>query len=362
MNDKPAFDDQAIRALLEKRAGQPDVAGRLAMARSAAAATPQRRGNRVWLAVVRSPALAVAGGLALLVVIVAASLFAGGGRLGGTGTASGEPTTPPRSPQASTASPSASPTVAAFGTSVLPLTVDQLNAVLGSYSLVGRQLVITGSIQVPVISSHPVCCSSGPPSQPAAILVGSTPLLQVESAGPASLADPFPFTGTFAATLIDPTTLQFEGIVMTAADGSPIVPTQLPRTWNATGTHPYWLVQGWIAGFDVAVPCAPVSAQPAGPQYYGCGVTSSLSDTAAQPVSGTSFNVPKDGVQVQDRAYDDFVPDPHLAGPGTVPELATFLVDQTLGPCPPSIYCSFGSGLHWHIVTRIDPWPVSAQP
>jgi len=628
MNDKRVLDDQAIRALLEKRAGRPDVAGRLATARSVAAATSQRRRSRSWLAVVRSPALAGAAGLALLIAIVAANLLAGGGRLPGTGTASGEPTIPARSPLSSTPSPSASPAVAAFGASVLPLTVTQLNAVLGSYSLVGRQLVITGSIQVPVISSHPVCCSSGPPTQPAAILVGSTPLLQVESAAPALLADPFPFLGTFAAkmvdartldfegivttsglggpimpsqlpasaaksgtdqfwlvsgwiagleadlpcpaapdqnptgpqygcgrnaslsdtgsqpvsgfeltipkdgvrvqndayddfaanpeatgtaalpeqaeflvraiavhaaavnscpsadycpfnqvqyywavfaridpwpvvpsapsptpapsfepvlpltvehltaalgtapqtltgrelvitgelvyptpvascvgtvsgchdrvvilgsqpavavvpsastklpsslpfrgtfaaTLIDATTLQFEGVVTTAADGSPILPTQLPPTWNATGTHPYWLVQGWIAGYDVAVPCQPVPSPSAGPQYYGCGVTSSLGDTAAQPVSGTTFNVPKDGVQVQDRAYDDFAPSPlHLliGQGGTVPELATFLVDQNLGACPPGIFCTAFGGYHWHIVTRIDPWPDAAQP
>ena len=245
---------------------------------------------------------------------------------------------------------------------VLPLTVEHLTALLATVSqtLSGRQLVITGELAYP----GPVasCVGKVADCQARLTILGSQPAISVLAGVSASLPKRFPFRGTFVATLIDPTTLQFEGVVTTAGDGSPIVPTQLPSTWNATGTHPYWLVQGWIAGFDVALPCPSVSAQPAGPQYYGCGVTSSLSDTAAQPVSGTSFNVPKDGVQVQDRAYDDFAPDPHQAGPGTVPELATFLVDQNLGPCPPSIYCSFGSGLHWHIVTRIDPWPVQEQP
>lgn len=365
MNDRPELSDESIQALLEERAAGAKTDGLLASVRLAAASTPQRRAGRFGFGFVRGSLGGGLAGAAALVLVVIALGFASGGHIPGVASPSDRPSATGSalaSPLASgSAEPPATPVAPAAAGPVLPLTVDQVNALMASNpgALNGRQLAITGTISN---------CRQRGGTCPAVLLAGSQPVLAVVASAAASLPSGLPLQGTFAATLIDARTLQYEGVVKTAAGGGPMTPSQLPAIGTPTGTIAYWLVQGWIAGFDVPLPCPTVAGTPTGPQYYGCAVTSSLSDTSAQPVSGTTspdypylsgaFRVPRDGVQVQDRAYDDFAPNPKLTGHGTEPELATFLVDQVNGPCPPGIFCTLFGGTHWHIVARMDPWPM----
>jgi len=261
------------------------------------------------------------------------------------------------------AEPPATPIVPTAAEPVLPLTIDQLNAILlrNSSALLGRQLVITGTIELnlQVILGGP-CCSPRPDGQQA-ILVGSIPSLGFEVVtGGASLPAHLPFTGTFAATMRDTRTLEYGAVVRLTSPGGAFLPSELPEPANTAGGG-LWLARGWIAGFDHPFPCPSFLGPFKGPQYNGCGAQSSLSDTGSQPVSGETFRVPSGGILIQDRAYDDFAPDPQLTAAGTQPEQATFLVHAVLvdrcGNC-----LITADDYHWAIVARIDPWPVPALP
>lgn len=354
MNERRDVSDDALRELLERRARLAGTEGQLAAIRSAAAATPQRRPVRLHLGFVHGFAVGAAGvaSLGVLIVVLAVVL---GSRVPvspiGT-TASALPSSEPSS------RPPATPVIPGASEPVLPLTVDQLNAILlpNSSALLGRQLVITGTIElnVPVILGGP-CCSPRTNGQQA-VLVGSTPSLGFEvTGGGASLPAALPFTGTFAATMLDTRTLEYGGVVKLASSGGAFLPSQLPEPANSTRGG-LWLARGWIAGFDHPFPCPSLLGPFIGPRYNGCGAQSSLSDTGSQPVSGETFRVPSGGILIQDRAYDDFAPDPQLTAAGTQPELATFLVYPVLvARCGNCLITA--DDFHWAIAARIDPWP-----
>ena len=140
MTDKPALDDQAIRALLERRAGRPDVAGRLATVRSAAAATPQRRVGRFGLGTNPRPTLVGAAGLAAgVLVLVTVGLTS---KAPSTGTPTGSPLVGSSSP-----GPNLSP-IPSSTSGPIVLTVDELNGLMATDpgGVTGHELVISGEI------------------------------------------------------------------------------------------------------------------------------------------------------------------------------------------------------------------------
>jgi hypothetical protein len=260
------------------------------------------------------------------------------------------------------APPTPSPSPAASSEPVLPLTVEHLTAVLATapQSLLGRQLVITGELVYPTPVSS--CSGAVAGCHDRVVLLGSQPVVRVVPSAFATLPGSLPFRGTFAATLNDATTLQYEGIVATAPDGGPISPSQLPQLGPLAGADTYWLVKAWIAGLEAALPCPiAIGGSDTGPQY-GCGRNASLSDTESQPVADLQLTVPADGVQVQNDAYDNFAPDPRSIGYQSQPEQATFLIKANHGSCPPGFFCPVFTGPHWQIVARIDPWPLAAEP
>ncbi len=198
---------------------------------------------------------------------------------------------------------------------------------------------------------------TGPP----AILDGAVPELGIQDSTSALLPVHLPSTGTFAAKMLDTRTLEYEGPVALTADGGAFLPSQLVAAETANHVSGLRLVHGWIAGFEADLPCPlQPGGSTSGPQY-GCGRAASLSDSGSQPVTGPSmtFRLPADGVQVQNRAYDDFAPAPESLGPQSKPEEATFLV-RVVGPtpCASGEFCAleFAAGL-WQIVARVDPWP-----
>jgi hypothetical protein len=363
MNDGPVLSDDGIRELLENRAGRAEIDGRLAVVRAAAAATPQRRigGLRFGFGIGRGPA-AGAASLASLGILVIALALAFGWRLPLARTGSG--------PSGSTATeqsggPPATPVVPGAAEPVLPLSVDQLNALLAAepQSLSGRQLVITGTID-PINMT----CFGGPSSCAPAVLRGSQPVLSVEPVGASetrfqsSLQNSL--SGPFAAHLVDGSTLQYEGPVEVGSDGVPLLPSELPDPADQGLNSGYQLVRGWIAGIADPSPCPlPRYTPPPGPQY-GCGLQAILSDDAYQPVTSNSFVMPPTGILVQNGAYQDFAPEPALQTssnpPGarlTEPEQATFLVrvapSETVS-CPPASPCPVI--YLWAIQARVDPW------
>lgn len=258
--------------------------------------------------------------------------------------------------------PSPSPTPSVSAQPIRPLTVEQVNALSATAPSYPTWLhvVITGTIgyQMPISS----CSGSVSACKRSVVLLGSQPTLEVYPIASVRLPSHLPFRGTFAALLGAGQPLNFVGVVTTAVGGSPIMPSQLPARTTSAAPDSLWLVQGWIAGLEAALPCplAPGSPQ-TGPQY-GCGSTASLSDTHSQPVANLQLTIPADGVQVQNGAYDDFAPDPQSSGYKSQPEQATFLVKLASVPCPPGIFCTVESGHQWQIVARIDPWPVPALP
>jgi hypothetical protein len=225
------------------------------------------------------------------------------------------------------------------------------------------QLVITGTIGYPT----PVSSCVGPVTgcrRPVVLLGSYAPVLDVFPIAAVRLPSHLPFRGTFAAQVSDAWNLNYEGVVATAADGSPIMPSELPPLTSSANPDALWLVQGWIAGLEAALPCPLAPGQPqTGPQY-GCGSTASLSETDSQPVSDLKLNVPADGVQVQNDAYNGFAPDPQSSGYKSQPEQATFLVHVVpVNSCPATDFCPVNRvQYHWAIAARIDPWPAAIQP
>lgn len=364
MNARPELSDDALRGFLRARSERAGREGLLASVRSAAAVTAQRRPARLHLGFLQGPAAGAAGVAAIGVLAVVVALALGSKAPESPIGATASEAAPSSGPSAG---PPATPVIPGAEEPVLPLTIDQVNAILlpNPGALQGRLLVIDATIAMnPAAVTRGPCCSAPAFTGPLVILQGSTPIIAIKIAAAASLPGPMPWTGTFAARMIDTRTMEFLEPVTRAPGGEPLKPSQLASLSSLTGASGYVIVQGWLAGFDVAIPCpAPLVTPPPGPQYDGCAVTSSLSDSSAQPVSGTTFRVPRDGVQVQDRAYDDFAPDPQLMSPfGTTPELATFLLDQAFPTCPSGIYCSlFAASPHWQIVARLDPWPVPGE-
>lgn len=364
MNARPELSDDALRGFLRARSERAGTEGLLASVRSAAAVTAQRRPARLHLGFLQGPAAGAAGVAAIGVLAVVVALALGSKAPESPIGATASEAAPSSGPSAG---PPATPVIPGAEEPVLPLTIDQVNAILlpNPGALQGRLLVIDATIAMnPAAVTRGPCCSAPAFAGPLVILQGSTPIIAIKIAAAASLPGPMPWTGIFAARMIDTRTMEFLEPVTRAPGGEPLKPSQLASLSSLTRASGYVLAQGWLAGFDVAIPCpAPLVTPPPGPQYDGCAVTSSLSDSSAQPVSGTTFRVPRDGVQVQDRAYDDFAPDPQLMSPfGTKPELATFLLDQAFPSCPSGIYCSlFAASPHWQIVARLDSWPVPGE-
>ncbi len=362
-NDGPVLSDDAIRELLEQRAGRSEIDGRLAAIRSAAAATPQGRSGRLRFGFARVP-VAGAAGLASAGVLIVLVALAAGWRLPATGTGPGA--SGPRSFEPS-GGPPATPIAAGATEPVTPLTVDLLNALLRAdpQSLSGRQLVITGIIgrPLPVQSCPPAACDE------TVVLRGSQPVLTVKPAGtPASdarvlAAHANDLSGPFAAHLVDGRTLDYEGPVVVGTDGGALLPSQLPDPSDQGVSTEFHLVRGWIAGIADPSPCPLLRfSPPPGPQY-GCGRQAILSDGPYQPVTANSFVMPPTGILVQNDAYQDFAPQPIIerlrnGGPGlTQPEQATFLVrvaPSESALCPAASPCPLIT--LWAIQARVDPW------
>jgi hypothetical protein len=261
---------------------------------------------------------------------------------------------------------------------VLPLTVDQLNVLMATdaSSLVGRTLVIKGTVERNQTAIS--CFGTVGPCAPV-VLVGSNPVLGVvshpnqratPSGGAAWVPDGVRLTGPFAAVLADSHTLDYQGSVLTTDDGGTLLPSQLSNLAFGNASAEV-LVHGWIAGTMDPMPCPtdPNVAPSGGPQY-GCGRTTILSDDSFQPVSANSFLMPPNGIQVQNDAYQEFAPTPgsEPVAAGSTPRLshpeqATFLV-RLATPASPA--CSSQTNecqittLRWEIISRLDPWPVTA--
>ena len=251
---------------------------------------------------------------------------------------------------------------------VLPLTVDQLNALMATdlNGLIGRRLIIAGTLRGTPVAS---CLKLSPPARMPAIcisrilLVGSSPELEVKSI-PADekLAD----ITTFSAVLTDLGALEYDATVATTATGGAWLPSQLPDLADRVTPGQDWLVHGWIAGpLDATICPAQPAPTSSGPQY-GCGNEAVLTDLPMQLVTDNSITS-RTGIRVQDNAYQDFALQPGAPGTHSITDLATFLVDEVNGACPPSVFCTIFGGRHWRIVARLDPWPLptpgpSTQP
>jgi hypothetical protein len=259
---------------------------------------------------------------------------------------------------------------------VLPLTVDQLNALTATdaSSLVGRKLVIKGTVERNQTAIS--CFGTVGPCAPV-VLVGSNPVLGVvshpnqratPSGGGAWVPDGVRLTGPFAAVLADSHTLDYQGSVLTTDDGGTLLPSQLSNLAFGSVADEI-LVHGWIAGMIDSVPCPsdPNATPGVGPQY-GCGRTAILSDDSFQPVTVNSFVLPPNGIQVQNDAYQEFAPTPgsESVASGSTPRLshpeqATFLV-RLVAPASGScglLTCPLRT-YRWEILSRLDPWPVTA--
>ncbi len=360
MNDRPEVSDDAIRHVLDRRAGRSSTSGVLASVQVAAAGTAQRRTARFGNTWPRWPLAAGIGGMASALLLVIAFGLATGWRISGTATATAGPTgvTPSA---AATSLRSAEPSASSSPVSVrvLPLTVDQLNALMvtDSGQLTGLLLVVTGTI-VPDVP-RPSCIGPLSTSCAGLVLEGSNPLLSIEPAGvggPEVVRQVPTGTSTFAAIVVSPGMLGYTSKVQVLATG-PYSPSLLPDPSPNSVSAEVWMVDGWITGLNAALPCPiPRGGLIAGPQY-GCGRAAALSDDGSQTVSGLSLVVPDLGVRVQNGAYDDFSPHPQGAGAAMIPEEATFLLGAVAAP--PCAQCRHGpKDDHWQILSRVDPWPV----
>jgi hypothetical protein len=356
MNEAPALSDAAIRDLLLARSARTTTDGLLASVRLAVATTPQQRRASLGFRLRHGPA-AVATGVAGLVLVIVVFGFASGRLDSGGAVATGSPPT-------ASAAASSGPVAPTTPLGAV-LSVDQLNGLLAAdpAALNGHPLVIDGTIE-----RRGSVCTTGPVPKctPASAYLDGTARATIVE--PLGAVGPGPWdvngpalSGAFAAVLVNGETLEYEGQVMTSSADGAFLPSELPDPSAPAARTGFWLVDGWLAEFDVALPCASVAAPPSGPQYNGCGLLGSLSDGPSQQVSGTSLHVPSDGVQVQDRAYEQFAPDPQFVGGGTQPERATFLVNATFVGCPAGTFCAaFGYGSHWEIAARLDPPAISA--
>ena len=364
MNERPEITDDSIKSLLEGRAARAKTEGVLAAVRQQAAATGQRRFGRPGFGFIRGPIAAGLAGVASLVVLVIAVGIASSGHLPGVATPSSGPSAGTSASAQQSGQPPATPVVPVAAGPVLPLTVDQLNALMASDPrlVAGRELVINGTVGQ--------CLHRGGPCPPA-VLVGSNPELEVV---PATRQRSGPWTspgeqlvGTFAARLINGKTLEYDAPVQTTSDEGAFLPSQLAGAETANRIDGYRLVRGWIAGMLYPVPC-PATPPSSGPQF-GCGETAILSDTAVQPATSNSFTIPPTSARVQNGAYSDFAPAPttvYDSSPAgfSVPERATFLVRTIyVSPCPAGVACPMQSRVEgWEIIARVDPWPVAGVP
>jgi hypothetical protein len=366
MNERPEVTDDSIKSLLAGRAARAKSDGLLAAVRDQAAATPQRRFGRLGFELIRGPVAAGVAGMASLVVLVLALGIASGGHLPGVATPSVGPSAGTSAvAQQSPLAPATPPTPPAAGP-VLPLAVDQLNALMASDPrlVAGRELVINGTVGR--------CLQRGGFCPPV-ILVGSNPELAVVPAI-GQLSGPWDspgeqLIGAFAARLINGKTLEYDAPVQTTADEGAFLPSQLVGAETANRTDGYRLVRGWIAGLLYPVPCPATLASPSSGPQFGCGETAILSDTAIQPQTSNSFTIPPTSARVQNGAYSDFAPAPttvYDSSPAvfSVPEQATFLVRTIyLSPCPSGLLCPIPSRVEgWEIIARVDPWPVAPVP
>jgi hypothetical protein len=234
---------------------------------------------------------------------------------------------------------------------VQPLTVAQLNAfmAMNSQSPDGRQLVVTGTIKpmTPLPSCVPLL-SGCPPY----ILVGSDPLLTIPrpgGIGPNSYFSPvIGVPSTFAATLVNGTSLRYDGPVDASAGGQAWLPSQLLDAPKPDVGNGYWLVHGWVSVSSIIPACGiQIRPTPLPSLPSGCGPLEFLGDDGSTPVGPSASSV-----EVQMGAYRDFAPEPSATPPGG-PEEGTFLLQTT------SIQ---SSSPQWKVVARIDPWPVPALP
>jgi hypothetical protein len=354
MTDGPILSDEAVRELLETRAGRAGIDGQLAAVRSAAAATPQHPGGRLRFGLGRGPA-AGAAGLASLGVLAVVLAIMSGGRLSGPATGSGPSGAISSGP---TGGPPATPVAPGAAEPVLPLTVAQLNALMAtSRLLAGRQLVITGTIETDLTADFCFKPCTG------RYLAGSSPRLWVDP-GLAQGSPPWrtslTITGTFAAVLNDQLVLEYQGAVSLAPDGSAWLPSQLPNPTPATLASGDWLVHAWIIG-SLAAPACPASSVAVAPDgsQYGCGSPTSLTDASTPWTATSSSSAPLIGMRVQNDAYAAFALG--FDGSNPAPEQATFLVRTVFtGGCGSCVITPADS--HWEIVARIDPWPLPALP
>ena len=264
----------------------------------------------------------------------------------------------------STVSPSPEPSPPSDGAvaAVSPLTVNQLNAfmAMNSQSPVGRQLVITGTIEADMTGGICVKPCTG------WFLAGTNPRLWVEP-GKGRGSPPWTasdiISGAFAAVLTDSFVLDYQAPVSLSPDGSDWLPSQLPSPTPATTSAGDWLVHGWLSGSLVAPGCPPLTVIIAvDGAEYGCGPVAYLNDTEAPLGAVTSHTSPLSGLQVQNFAYAEFAPSLNESDP--IPEESTFLVRTvSVPPCAPNEYCALQPvRYYWEILARIDPWPVPAMP
>ena len=389
MNERPELSDDALKALLETRAGRASTDGLLTSVRLAAASTPQRRTGRFGrsgpFGLLRGSLGAGLAGATSLVLLVLALGIASGGHLPGVTTPSDRPSASGPASSLQSVQPPATPVVPAVAGPVLPLTVDQLNALMAAdmNGLIGRRLVITGSLGT--VEGTPVASCILVPSPAVApaicnqriVLVGSTPQLQITSI-PADVS----LAGlvTLSGVLLDSGRLEFEAMVTPSPTGGALLPSQLIHPIPAGPSGRYWLVTGWITGVTASLPCPRPAIPPATGPQYGCGRTAYLTDAsfgvAADAsnfgLGGPSLSAPLNALQVQNDAYQTFAPpppagaSPQLAasgsdtGPLGQPRFGTFLVQAWTVACGPTQSCVQPAFNHWAIVARLDPWPEPA--
>ena len=365
MSDRPELSDDDLHDLLARRAARARADNLLASVRAAAAVTPQRRRiGRLGLGL-RMPGPLAAGvtGVAGLALLAGVVLLATGGRGPEVGFVPGSASPGASIGPSASVEPPATPIAPGSVQPVLPLSVAQLNVLMGAdpRQLSGRELVIDGSISG---------CAQLGGSCPDVVLQGSNPQLGVEPAAGqggrpwSSRTDPL--TGPFAARLVDDHTLEYQGPVTLTGNGSAFLPSELTAAESADPGAGLRLVEGWITGRTDPLPC-PYPGDLVSPEpQYGCGETAILSDTNIQPETSDSFTIPPTSVQVQNGAYLEFAPDPStgidpVSSPAHLsePEVATFLVE--VGPpvpCPSGTFCALDlPGRHWQIIDRVDPWP-----
>lgn len=359
MTGHTAIDDDAIRAMLDERAGRIG-APTVDIATIVAAAGQRAIGFTIW----RRPPTAWTGlAAAVAVVVLTASVallpLTGRPASSATGGPLGSLTSGPAASVRS-GDPGRSASSEAAGPPLVTAAVLGELVRTRSAELAGRYAVVRGPIRLAV--PDPGCVGSG---CSVATLDGAgggftirvlEPLRTSLSLENAVFPPRFILVRFTDAERELPVLEALSELAMGAAPGPTVTAAELANR-QASGT--YAIVDGWLVRTPVhSCPVPPPElVPPSGRPVYGCPADEYLTDQAYQPVRADgSFVGPADGLSVPSTSYDRFAPDPASAPHGGVePRRAVYLLRAEQLYCPPGARCA--RLVAWVVVDRLDPIP-----